>query len=193
MRPIAGPNVFTAAGHEMPRRREKSINRPDRDAIEAPTQDYRHVVRVSKSRASTDVSVDIRSQIIFGEWQSGCRGVVGSPKQSPLAYPDKGIQVQEEVVLAVDRECISIVVLCLVARVVNELGRVGETGRGSDPGIYCAHSERIDTAILPVRQGDSGNQPENHEQGSACTAPAPDESAAQQGHPARAALTLWQG
>src|SRR5215468_1427926 len=184
MRPIAGSNGVAAAGHEVPRRREKSINRPDRDAIEAPTQNERHVVRVSKSRASTDVSVDIRSQIIFGEWQGGCRGVVGSAKQSPLAYPDKGIQVQEEVVLAVDRKCISLVIFRLVARVVNELGRVGETWRGSDPGIYCAHSERINAAILPVRQGDSGDQPENHEQAGASAAAPRDEVTAQHDHPA---------
>src|SRR5215470_5115752 len=137
----------------MTGRREKSIDRSDRNAIKTPAQDDRHVVRVGKSRAAANISVDIRGQIVFGKRQGRRRRVVGSTKQRPLAYPGECIEVQEQVVLTFDRERVAVVVFRLVARIVEKLTGIGETRGRSDAGIYSAHPEWINAAILRMRRG----------------------------------------
>src|ERR1700741_2372421 len=86
MCPIAGTNIAAASCHESPSGCEEPVYGSNSKAVATPAQDAWHIVRIRKAATATDLSLDIRSEVIPREGQSSGRGECGSANQAVLAY-----------------------------------------------------------------------------------------------------------
>ena len=100
---------------------------PNVGALRAPAQDEWQVIGIRESAAAADLAVNVRCQIVFREGQSGGRGV--SRSENPLrAHPGQRVHIHHDRVEAGYGKRSPVIVLGLIARIEEQLVRVGEPG-----------------------------------------------------------------
>src|SRR5260370_24543501 len=148
---------------ESPGRSKKSVDGENISALFAPAENERLIIRVSQPTATADSSLNIRGERVVGDRDGGRHGKQRTAKKVYLSFadPDQAVHVHHHRVLTC-RQDLSIRPLCLVSRVEQKLIHVRDAGFGRNPGVGCAHANRVDTPDLG--QGGQSNYADGSQQ-----------------------------